>query len=56
MEHRWNEIVLKKPKYSGETLSQCHFVHHKSYMDRPRASAVRGRRLTVWSMARPFQQ
>jgi hypothetical protein len=24
-----------KPKYSGKTLSQCHFVHHKSHMDWP---------------------
>jgi hypothetical protein len=24
-----------KPKYSEKTLSQYHFVHHKSDMDRP---------------------
>jgi hypothetical protein len=24
-----------KPKYSGKNLSQCHFVHHKSQIDRP---------------------
>jgi hypothetical protein len=35
MEHRWNEIYRGKPKYSGKTLSQCHFVHHKSHMDWP---------------------
>jgi hypothetical protein len=52
MEHRWNEIDREKPKYSGKNLSQCHFVHHKSHMDRTRDSAVGGRRLTVWSMAR----
>jgi hypothetical protein len=33
MEHRWNEIDRGKPKNSGKTLSQCHFVHHKSHMD-----------------------
>jgi hypothetical protein len=44
-------------KLTGKTLSQCHFVHHKSHMDWPRdrtrASAVGGRRLTAWAMARP---
>jgi hypothetical protein len=33
MEHRWNENDREKPKYSGKTLSQCHFVHHKPHMD-----------------------
>jgi hypothetical protein len=35
MEHRWNEIDREKPKYSRKILSQCHFVNHKSYIDRP---------------------
>jgi hypothetical protein len=35
MEHRWKEIDRGKPKYSEKNLSQCHFVHHKSNMDRP---------------------
>jgi hypothetical protein len=35
MEHQWNEIDRGKPKYSEKTLSQCHFVHHKSHMERP---------------------
>jgi hypothetical protein len=56
MEHRWNETDRGKPKNSGKNLSQRHFVHHKSHMDtldRTRASAMGGRRLTAWAMARP---
>jgi hypothetical protein len=57
MEHPWNESDRGEPKYAGENLSQCHFVHHKSHMEWPRdwtwASAVGGRRLTAWAMARP---
>jgi hypothetical protein len=33
MEYRWNETDRGKPKNSGENLSQCHFVYHKSHMD-----------------------
>jgi hypothetical protein len=33
MEHRWNEIERRKPKYLGKNLSKCHFVLHKSHMD-----------------------
>jgi hypothetical protein len=33
MEHQWNEIDRGKPKYSGENLSQRHFVHYKSHTD-----------------------
>jgi hypothetical protein len=33
MEHQWNEIDREKTKYSGKTLSQYHFVHHKSHVD-----------------------
>jgi hypothetical protein len=35
-EHRWNKIDKRKPKYSGENLSQCYFVNHKSHMEWPR--------------------
>jgi hypothetical protein len=33
MEHRWNETDRVKPKYWGENLSQCHFVHHNIWTD-----------------------
>jgi hypothetical protein len=35
MEHQWNETDKGKPKYSEKNMSQCHFVHHKSHMERP---------------------
>jgi hypothetical protein len=47
-----------KPKNSEWNLSQCHFVHQKILhgLTRARAwaSAVRGRWLTTWAMARPW--
>jgi hypothetical protein len=33
IEHQWSDVDRGKPKYSGKSLSQCHFVHHKSHMD-----------------------
>ena len=50
MEHRWNKIDRGKPKYTEKNLSQCHFVHQKSHVDR--ASAFKGRRLAAWATAR----
>jgi hypothetical protein len=35
MEQWWNDIGREKPKNSEKKLLQCHFVHHKSHMDRP---------------------
>jgi hypothetical protein len=33
MEHRWNEIDMGKPKFSGKNLSQCPFFHPKFHSD-----------------------
>jgi hypothetical protein len=33
------KLTGRKPKYSGKTLSQCHFVYHKYHMDWPRIEA-----------------
>jgi len=44
MEHRWND-EMRKPKYSGNTLSQCHCVYNKSLTlawEESCTSAVRG--------------
>jgi hypothetical protein len=32
IEHQWNETDMGKLKYLGISLSQCHFVYHKSHM------------------------
>jgi hypothetical protein len=32
MEHRF-DVDRGKQKYSGKNLSQCHFVHHKLFVD-----------------------
>jgi hypothetical protein len=58
MEHRWNEIDRGKPKYSGgggtcPSATLFTQILHGMTQDWTRASAVRGRRLTAWAMARP---
>jgi hypothetical protein len=51
MEHRWNEIVLgEKPVPVPLCPPQ---IPHGLTRDRTQASAVGGRRLTAWAMARP---
>jgi hypothetical protein len=35
MVHWWNDNERGKLKYPEKTLSQCHFVHHKSHTDWP---------------------
>jgi hypothetical protein len=56
MEHRCDR---GKPKYSAEKpvpvpLCPPQILRGVTPQDRTRASAVRGRRLTAWAMARPF--
>jgi hypothetical protein len=56
-EPRWNETDRGKPKYSGEKPVPVPLcppqIPHGLTRDRTQASAVRGRRLTAWAMARP---
>jgi hypothetical protein len=51
MEHRWNEI------YRGKPVPVPLFPPQTPYgltRNRTRVSAVKGRRLTAWAMARPY--
>jgi hypothetical protein len=58
MEHRWNESDRGKPKYLGKKSVPVPLcppqIPHGCTRDRTRASAVGGRRLTAWAMARPY--
>jgi hypothetical protein len=54
---RYGDVLLTRTTDKTErNLSQCQSVHHKSHVGlsraRTRASAVKGRRLTAWTMAR----
>jgi hypothetical protein len=51
IEHWWNDTDRRKPKFSEQNLSHCHFVQHKSNMDSPRNWSV-GRRITAWVVVR----
>jgi len=33
VEYRWNDADRRKPKYTENNLSQCHFAHNKPHMD-----------------------
>jgi hypothetical protein len=33
LEHWWHDMDKGKQKYLENSLSQCHFFHHKSYID-----------------------
>jgi hypothetical protein len=35
MKNRWNKTDRENQITRGDTLSQYHFVHHKSHMDLP---------------------
>jgi hypothetical protein len=35
MENPWNDTDREKSKYAEKNMSQCHFFHHKSHMDKP---------------------
>jgi hypothetical protein len=57
MEHRWN--WQGKTEVRGEKPVPVPFcppqIPHRLNRDRTRASAVGGRRLTAWAMARPYE-
>jgi hypothetical protein len=60
MEHRWNEIDRGKTEVLGENPIPVPLcppqIPHGPTLDRTRASAARGRRLTAWAMARPLKR
>lgn len=57
MKHRQNSTGRGRQKYWERNLSKCHFVRHKSHMDRlgteRRPPQWTGRRLTAWALAQP---
>jgi hypothetical protein len=46
VESRWNDTDRGEPKNPERNLSQCHAVHHKSQMDRPRREPILNHALT----------
>jgi hypothetical protein len=57
VEHQWNEIDRRKPKTRRKTCPSATLPTTNLTWTwpgtEPRASVVRGRRLTAWAMARP---
>jgi hypothetical protein len=39
-EHWWKDTDRGKTKYSDKNQSQGHFIHHKSYTQRPQINMI----------------
>ena len=54
VEHWLNDTDRGKQRHSERNCFQCHFIHLKIHIHwyQTQASAVRGRLLTIWAMAR----
>jgi hypothetical protein len=56
-EQQWNDIDRGKSSNSEKNLSQCHYVHKKSYVEwtgsEPEPSPWEAADLSAWAVARP---
>jgi hypothetical protein len=52
--HWSNDTAKQNPMCSGNTLSQCHFVHQEVHMDWPRIGPRTW--LSAWAMPRPCDE